>query len=321
MYDVVALGELLIDFTPAGKSENGNTLFEMNPGGAPSNVLTAVTKLGGKCAFIGKVGDDQFGHFLKQVLENNNIATTGLKNTCLANTTLAFVHLDKSGDRSFTFYRNPGADMMLNNDDINLDLIDSSKIFHFGSLSLTDEPSRSATITALKYAKQNKKIISYDPNWRPPLWKDETIAKKEMFFPLKYVDIAKLSLEELNFLTGESNIQKASDILYNMGIKLVLVTLGQDGCYYKHSSGSEHIPAYRVDVVDTTGAGDAFLGAVLYNISKIDFPIEKISSKKIAQIVKFANVVGGLCTTKRGAIPSIPTYDEVENFLRKMSEM
>lgn len=163
MYDVVALGELLIDFTPAGKSENGNTLFEMNPGGAPSNVLTAVTKLGGKCAFIGKVGDDQFGHFLKQVLENNNIATTGLKNTCLANTTLAFVHLDKSGDRSFTFYRNPGADMMLNNDDINLDLIDSSKIFHFGSLSLTDEPSRSATITALKYAKQNKKIISYDP--------------------------------------------------------------------------------------------------------------------------------------------------------------
>ncbi|WP_434654329.1 carbohydrate kinase family protein [Thermoanaerobacterium thermosaccharolyticum] len=319
MYDVVALGELLIDFTPAGKSENGNTLFEMNPGGAPSNVLTAVTKLGGKCAFIGKVGDDQFGHFLKQVLENNNIATTGLKNTCLVNTTLAFVHLDKSGDRSFTFYRNPGADMMLNNDDINLDLIDSSKIFHFGSLSLTDEPSRSATITALKYAKQNKKIISYDPNWRPPLWKDETIAKKEMFFPLKYVDIAKLSLEELHFLTGESNIQIASDILYNMGIKLVLVTLGQDGCYYKHSSGSGHIPAYRVDVVDTTGAGDAFLGAVLYNISKIDFPIEKISSKEIAQIVKFANAVGSLCTTKRGAIPSIPTYDEVENFLRKMS--
>lgn len=315
MYDVVALGELLIDFTPAGKSENGNTLFEMNPGGAPANVLTVVTKLGGKGAFIGKVGDDQFGHFLRQVLENNNIETKGLKNTILANTTLAFVHLDKSGDRSFTFYRNPGADMMLNNDDIDLNLIDNSKIFHFGSLSLTDEPSRTATLTALKYAKRNNKIISYDPNWRPTLWKDAKSAKKEMFFPLKYVDIAKLSLGELQFLTGESNIQIASDILYNMGIKLVLVTLGQDGCYYKHSSGSGQIPAYRVDVVDTTGAGDAFLGGVLYNISKIGYSLEKVSRREIEKIIEFSNVVGGLCTTKKGAIPAMPTMEDVRNYV------
>jgi fructokinase len=315
MYDVVALGELLIDFTPAGKSENGNTLFEMNPGGAPANVLTVVTKLGGKSAFIGKVGDDQFGHFLRQVLENNNIETKGLKNTILANTTLAFVHLDKSGERSFTFYRNPGADMMLNNDDIDLSLIDNSKIFHFGSLSLTDEPSRTATLTALKYAKRNNKIISYDPNWRPTLWKDEKSAKKEMFFPLKYVDIVKLSLEEMQFLTGESNIQIASDILYNMGIKLVLVTLGQDGCYYKHSSGYGQIPAYSVDVVDTTGAGDAFLGGVLYNISKIGYSLEKVSRREIEKIIEFSNAVGGLCTTKKGAIPAMPTMEDVRNYV------
>lgn len=315
MYDVVALGELLIDFTPAGKSENGNTLFEMNPGGAPANVLTAVTKLGGKCAFIGMVGDDQFGHFLKHVLDKNMIETRGLKNTVKANTTLAFVHLDELGDRSFTFYRNPGADVMLSIEDIDRTLIDESKIFHFGSLSLTDEPSKAATLTALMYAKQTGKVISYDPNWRPTLWKDEISAKEVIFSPLKYVDIAKLSLEELYFLTGESDIQVASSKLYDMGIKLVLVTLGKDGCYYKHSSGSGQIPAFHVDVVDTTGAGDAFLGGILYNISKIGCPIEKIDHGDIEEIIRFSNAVGGLCTTKKGAIPAMPSMDEVKKLL------
>jgi fructokinase len=315
MYDVIALGELLIDFTPAGFSDNGNTLFEMNPGGAPANVLTAVTKLGGKCAFIGKVGDDQFGYFLKKVLENNQINTDGLKFTTKENTTLAFVHLDDKGDRSFTFYRNPGADTMLEEEDIELDLIEKGKIFHFGSLSMTDEPSKSATLKAIEYAKQNKKIISYDPNWRPPLWENETVAKKEMILGLQYADIVKLSEDELQFLTGESNLEYGSKTLFDMGIKLVLVTLGAKGCYYRHTSGTGHIPAYRVNVVDTTGAGDAFLGGVLYNISKIDYPIEKLKTQELEKIIDFANATGGLCTTKRGAIPAMPTLEEVKYLL------
>ncbi|NLZ54552.1 MAG: carbohydrate kinase [Thermoanaerobacteraceae bacterium] len=319
MYDVVALGELLIDFTPAGISENGNILFEMNPGGAPANVLTTVTKLGGKGAFIGKVGDDQFGYFLKQVLEKNQINTDGLKFTKKANTTLAFVHLDNKGDRSFTFYRNPGADIMLEEGDIKVDLIKKSKIFHFGSLSMTDNPAKGATLKAIEYAKQNNKIISYDPNWRPSLWKNETISKKEMTLGLQYADIVKLSEEELQFLTRESDLEYASKILFNMGIKLVLVTLGANGCYYRHASGTGHIPAYHVNVVDTTGAGDTFLGAVLYNISKIDYPLEKIKTQEIEKIINFANAAGALCTTKRGAIPSIPTLEEIKNFIKQLN--
>ncbi|AST58286.1 carbohydrate kinase family protein [Thermoanaerobacterium thermosaccharolyticum] len=312
MYDVVALGELLIDFTPAGFSDNGHTLFEMNPGGAPANVLSAVTKLGGNGAFIGKVGSDQFGYFLNEVLKKNKINTDGLKFTKKANTTLAFVHLNYKGDRSFTFYRNPGADTMLEEEDIKLDLIENGKIFHFGSLSMTDEPSKSATLKAIEYAKQNKKIISYDPNLRLHLWKNEIIAKKRMILGLQYADIVKLSEEELQFLTEESNLEYGSKMLLDMGIKLVLVTLGANGCYYRHILSSGHVPAYHVNVVDTTGAGDAFLGAILYNISNLDYNLEKIKTLEIRKIIDFANAAGGLCTTKRGAIPAMPTLEEVK---------
>lgn len=315
-YDVVALGELLIDFTPAGISDNGNPLFEMNPGGAPANVLVAVARLGGRCAFIGKVGNDHFGYFLKQTLENNNIDTQGLKYTGQANTTLAFVHLDDRGERSFTFLRNPGADTLLEEHEVETGIIDKGKIFHFGSLSMTHQPAERATLKAVEYAKQNGKVISYDPNWRPSLWKDVDMAKQKMILGLRYADIVKLSEEELKLLTEEPDIERAAQIVFDMGVKLVLVTLGDQGCYYMHSSGRGHVPAYQVKVVDTTGAGDAFLGGMLYNISRIDCPIEKMDCHQLEEIIRFANATAALCITKRGGIPAMPSIDEVEQLLK-----
>lgn len=311
MFDVVALGELLIDFTPLGNSVAGNLLFERNAGGAPANVLAAVSKLGGKGAFIGKVGNDQFGHYLKRVLDENHIETSGLKFSEEVNTTLAFVHLDESGDRSFSFYRKPGADIMLSPYDLELDIINNCKIFHFGSLSMTNEPARSATLKAVEYAKEKGKLISYDPNWRPPLWKDNISAKEGMLLGLKYADILKISETELEFLTGESNLEKGSKALFDKGIKLVLVTLGSRGCFYRCASGVDHLNTYDTKVVDTTGAGDAFLGGLLYKISKISMPLNEIDKVIITDIVDFSNAVGALCASKRGAIPAMPILMEV----------
>lgn len=311
MLDVAALGELLIDFTPAGISPSGNVLFERNPGGAPANVLAAVTKLGGNAAFIGKVGDDQFGHFLKKVLQDNRIVTEGLRFSEEVNTTLAFVHLDSNGDRSFSFYRKPGADTMLREDELALNVIDRAKIFHFGSLSLTDQPSRNATIKAAEYAKKKGKIISYDPNWRPPLWKDNTAAKEGMELGLKYADILKISEVELEFLTGVKNLEKGSEMLFNDGIKLLLVTLGPKGCFYRCKKGTGHQNTYDTKVIDTTGAGDAFLGGLLYRISRVEQDLDSLSAAKIEEIIDFSNAVGAICASKRGAIPAMPVLEEV----------
>lgn len=311
MFDVVALGELLIDFTPAGNSPAGNELFERNPGGAPANVLAAVSKLGGSSAFIGKVGNDQFGHFLQGVLNKNNIETKGLKFSDEFNTTLAFVHLNEKGDRSFSFYRKPGADTMLEEGDLEYSLIDEARIFHFGSLSMTDEPSKSATIKAVEYAKKKGKIISYDPNWRPPLWKDEKAAKEGMLIGLQYADILKISEEEQEFLTGEKDLIAGSKILFDLGIKLIIVTLGPKGCFYRYKAGTGHLNTYDTKVTDTTGAGDAFLGGLLYNISKIRTDISDTDRSEIESILDFSNAVGAICASKRGAIPAMPSYEEV----------
>ncbi len=321
IFDVVALGELLIDFTPTGNSSANNLLFERNPGGAPANVLTAVSKLGGKSAFIGKVGNDQFGNFLKSVLEDNHIESRGLKFSEKVNTTLAFVHLDEHGDRSFSFYRNPGADLMLTPEDLELDIIKNCKIFHFGSLSMTDEPARRATLKAVEFAKSEGKIISYDPNWRPLLWKDDKQARVGMMLGLEYADILKISETELEFLTGESNPEKGSEILFNKGIKLVLVTLGPKGCYFRCSDGCGHLNTYDTKVVDTTGAGDAFLGGLLYQISKVTTPLAEINKTMISDIIDFSNAVGALCASKRGAIPAMPSKTEVEDCINKIQKV
>ncbi|HZJ82955.1 MAG TPA: carbohydrate kinase, partial [Clostridia bacterium] len=265
MMDVVALGELLIDFTPGGVSPDGNELFERNPGGAPANVLASLSRLGGAGGFIGKVGEDQFGYFLRDVLDQNGINSKGLIFSEEANTTLAFVHLEEDGERNFSFYRKPGADIMLREDEVNVELIDDARIFHFGSLSMTQEPSRSATLRAVEYAKQKGKTITYDPNWRPPLWETDGAAKEGMSIGLSYADILKISEEELAFLIGESNLQKGTGLLADMGITMILVTLGSEGCFYRYPKGIGNVKGFNVTAVDTTGAGDAFFGGFLYH--------------------------------------------------------
>lgn len=318
MYDVAALGELLIDFTPAGISQSGNVMFERNPGGAPANVLSAVSKLGGKGAFIGKVGNDQFGLFLKSVLEEHDIETKGLKFSKEVNTTLAFVHLDEHGDRSFSFYRNPGADMMLSPDDLDLDIIDEAKIFHFGSLSMTNEPSKSATKAALEYARSKGKIITYDPNWRPALWDNDEAAKDGMMFGLQFADILKISEEELQFLTGTKDVHDGSKQLFDKGIKIVIVTLGPKGCFYNGLSGSGYLNTYDTKVVDTTGAGDSFFGALIYQISKYVGRIETIKLDELKAMIDFSNAVGALCASKKGAISAMPSIEEVRHCMENI---
>lgn len=316
MFDVVALGEVLIDFTPCGISENNNPLFERNPGGAPANVLTALSRLGAKTAIIGKVGNDQFGIFLKDCLAGNNVDVTGLAMSDSMNTTLAFVHLDGNGDRSFSFYRNPGADMMLMHSDIPEQIIERSGIFHFGSLSLTNEPVRGATLKALKIARDNGLIISYDPNLRPPLWKSLDDARLEIRRGLDYADVLKISEEELLFITNESDLEKGSRMLSEMGISLIFITLGPKGTFFRHGNDTGKLDTYDVKVVDTTGAGDAFLAGILYKLrGKTRRDMAWLSKAEMEQMTDFANAAGALTTTRKGAIPAVPSLEEVYHCL------
>jgi fructokinase len=319
MFDVTALGELLIDFTPAGISEQGNILFERNPGGAPANVLACISRLGGSTAFIGKVGDDMFGHYLSDTLQKYNIDTAGLKFCSGTKTTLAFVQLDRCGDRSFSFYRNPGADTMLQPSDINYDLIRNSRVFHFGSLSLTDEPAKSATLAALKFAKENGCIISFDPNLRPLLWKSLSHAYEEITSVMGFSNILKISEEELEFLTGKKDPEKGSDQLYHLyGIPVILVTRGSKGCFFRFRDETGSKPAFSgCKTIDTTGAGDAFLGGFLYSLlsNGTDSP-DKLNYSLLEQLTEFANAVASLSTEKKGAIPAMPSLAEVKELLK-----
>jgi len=318
MYDVVGIGELLIDFTPEGKSDTGNPMFVQNAGGATANVIACVSKLGGKSAFIGEVGNDVFGNYLKKVLEDNGIDNSGVKFCKSVNTTLAFVSLDEHGDRNFSFYRRPGADIMLEPEDVDFNLIDKAKIFHFGSLSMTDEPSKSATKAALKYAVDAGKIISYDPNYRKPLWNREDEAIEGMKYGLQFADIIKISEDELEMLTGGKSIETGAKELLNMGIKIVAVTMGSKGCYFRCQDGNKYMNTYDTNVVDTTGSGDAFMGAMLYSISTLNIPLEKITAKQLEKIVDFSNACGALCASYQGGIPSMPTIEAIETCRRSV---
>jgi fructokinase len=320
MFDVTALGEVLIDFTPSGYSDKGHVLFETNPGGAPANVLVALSRLNKKTAFIGKVGQDQFGHILKGVLEEQKIDTNNLLFSETVNTTLAFVHLDKNGDRSFSFYRNPGADIMLEKEEIDEETIKQSRIFHFGSLSLTNEPAATATFTALEYAKKHNVPISYDPNLRIPLWKSLEDAKRQIFKGFEYADIVKISEEELEFLTGYRDVIKGTEVLQEQfGTAVIFVTLGAEGCFYRSKNAYGHKEGFQVNVADTTGAGDAFVGGVLYHILEMNKPLEGLHAADFEKMVTFANAVGALTTKGKGGIPSIPTMEQVEKFLKRNS--
>ncbi|OMF21814.1 carbohydrate kinase [Paenibacillus sp. FSL H8-0548] len=314
MRDVVALGELLIDFTPHGVSDQGQPLFERNPGGAPANVLAALAKLQCRTSFIGAVGADAFGYYLKDVLTQSKIGTEGLVFTKEAGTTLAFVHLAADGDRSFSFYRQPGADYMLREEDVNLELICSASIFHYGSISMTHEPSRTATLSAAAYAKSRGLLISYDPNLRLSLWENDQTAKDRMKEGLEYADVVKLSEEELLFLTGTSELELGTKQLTEQypSIGLLLVTLGPAGSYCRAGGITASHEGYRVEVQDTTGAGDAFFAGILYTLlGKRGHAQKEWTVQELRSMLAFANAMGALAATGKGAIPSMPTLEEI----------
>lgn len=313
MFDIIAIGELLIDFTPAGISESGNPIFERNSGGAPANVAAAASRLGGRTAFIGKVGRDSFGFSLKADLEKMGVDSSGLVFSDTVNTTLAFVHLDKNGDRDFSFYRKPGADIMLEQTEIDVEMLRHTKVFHFGSVSMTDEPSRSSTIMSVRQAREAGALISYDPNLRPLLWNSMDTAKEIILSAMGYTDILKVSEEELHFLTDLEDMERASkELMEAYGIQLVLVTLGPKGAFYRTVSQSGSQYAYDVKTIDTTGAGDAFTGAFLYRLVSAVKSIDSISSDELSDMVDFACAAGSLATMRKGAFAAMPGLDDVE---------
>lgn len=312
MIDITAIGELLIDFTPSGKNERGVRLFAQNPGGAPANVLAMASRLGGKTAFLGKVGRDAFGDFLRGVLVQNGIGSSGLAVDGAAPTTLAFVQLDDNGDRSFTFYRDPGADRMLTTGEIKPELIGDCRIFHFGSVSMTHEPSRSATLYAAQYAKEQGKLVSFDPNYRAMLWDSEEEALDQIKKGIAIADVLKVSEEEAQLITGDKDPAGASQKLLSMGPALVLVSLGELGAYYRNHACSGYVPSYQVNAIDTTGAGDAFVGAFLWKVrGMMKEELKFMPGVELRQIISFANAAGALTTTGSGAIPAMPNMEQI----------
>ena len=319
LFDIVALGELLIDFTYCGKSENGMNLFEQNPGGAPANVLSCLSKLGKNTAFIGKVGKDMHGEFLKSVLQENKVDTSGLIEDKDAFTTLAFVSLSDNGERTFSFSRKPGADTLLRPEEINEKIIKNSKIFHIGSLSLTDEPAKSATLKAIDIAKENNLIISYDPNYRELLWENRETAIIGMRSVLPFIDIIKISDEETELLTDIKDPKLAAEKLVKSGITIVVVTLGEKGTLVCTKEGSAYVNGFKTTAIDTTGAGDAFFGGFLNKIIEDKNASDKIGLSVLCEYAKFGNAVASLCVENRGAIPAMPKLEDVLNRMKYKS--
>ena len=311
-FDVIALGELLIDFTMNGKSEQGNNLFEANPGGAPCNVLAILRKLGKKTAFIGKVGDDQFGRLLRETIEEAGINSDNLLVDKEINTTLAFVHTFPDGDREFSFYRKPGADMMLKKEEIDEEAIAKARIFHFGTLSMTHDDVREATKKAVELAKKNGLLISLDPNLRPPLWSSLELAKEQMLAAMEYCDILKISDNEIQFITGVEDYDEGIQIIRDrFQIPLVCLTLGKDGSRAYYKDIRVEVPGFAQEhVADTTGAGDIFCGSVLNYV--LEHGIEDLSEENLKEMLTFANAAASLITTKKGAIRSMPEKEEIE---------
>lgn len=318
-YDVVALGELLIDFTQNGYSTQDNLLMEANPGGAPCNVLAMLKKLGHSVAFIGKVGDDMWGRLLKTELDNLEISTSNLCMDKDVRTTLAFVKTAEDGDRSFSFYRNPGADIMLRKEEIKRELIENCKIFHFGSLSMTHENVREATKYAIEIAKENNAIISFDPNLRETLWDDLEKAKEQIAYGMSVCDVLKISDNEIEWFTGETNYDNAIKLIRGKNeIPLILVSLGKEGsiAYYKYDKREYKVmvPAFlQENTIETTGAGDTFDGSVLHFI--LEKGLTNLTEEILEEMLRFANAAASIVTTKKGALKVMPTYEEIENVI------
>ena len=315
LYDVTALGEMLIDFTMNGQSEQGNNLFEACPGGAPCNALAMLNKLGRKTAFIGKVGEDQFGRLLRDTIDDLGIETKGLILDKKIHTTLAFVHIFPDGDREFSFYRKPGADMMLTEEEVDFDLIRQSKIFHFGTLSMTGEPVRSATKKALEIAKESGCLITFDPNLRPPLWDSLDEAKEQMEYGFRYCDVLKISDNEIQFISGMEDYDDGIHYLQEKyQIPLIFLTMGKEGsrAYYKDMRVERK--GFKVKAIETTGAGDTFCGCAINGV--LTYGLNGLNESVLGDVLTYANAGAALITMKKGAIRSMPDPEKVEELIK-----
>ncbi|MCM1578329.1 MAG: carbohydrate kinase [Ruminococcus sp.] len=336
MPDIVALGELLIDFThtyisdlvPAPKKgapkvpdeyEEDAAAFIRTAGGAPANVVCMAAKLGASTGFIGKIGRDMFGFYLKDVLRKMGVDSSGLIVDPNYMTPLAFVRTNEDGERDYVFYRSPqlSADLNLRYGEVNRKMIEECKIFHFSAMSLTAEPARTAASSGAEYAKALGKIVSYDPNWRPHLWESKDAALREMRSVVQYVDIIRVSENELQLITDCGTLVAAAAKLLNAGIKIVCVTQGAKGCIIATSKGVERYPSYKTPTVDTMGSGDCFMGAFLHKITQSGKELDELTSEDIGEFAMFANACGALSSSKKGAIPSIPSLEEVEKLMEE----
>ena len=325
--DIVSLGELLIDMFPEkiGPRIGEVQAFFPKPGGASANVAVAANRLGMNSAFIGKVGDDLFGVYLKRVLDDEGVNTQGLVFDPDARTTMAIIAMPDENSAEFVFYRNPGADQRLTIEELDLELLNSTKALHFGSISLTDEPARAATFEAARIAKEAGALISFDVNYRPSLWNDPAQALIQAQQMIKEVDLVKVNEVEAALLTGKTDldpsdpvqVENAAILLLNQGPTLVVVTLGADGSYFHLKGGGCYIPPYKVETIDAVGCGDAFVAGLLTKLVEDGDWKEKLSLEKLQDVLRFANAVGALTSLKRGAIPAMPTIDEVNKFIAK----
>lgn len=318
-YDVVALGELLIDFTENGTSGQGNPVYEANPGGAPCNVLSMLNRLGHQTAFLGKVGNDIFGRQLRSTVESAGINVEGLLTDEDVRTTLAFVETKPDGDRDFSFYRNPGADMMLREEEVRDDIIATGKIFHFGTLSMTNEPVRSATKHAIAVAKENGALISFDPNIREPLWKDMEKAKEQTAYGLSVCDILKISDNEIQWFSGKEDYTEGIRMLQQTyQIPLILLSMGRDGsrAYYKNMI--VEVPAFlQKNTIETTGAGDTFGACCLHYI--LQYGLMELTEQQLKDMLTFANAAASIITTRKGALRVMPSLEEIQNYFESIS--
>ena len=316
IYDITVFGEILIDFTSQGVNEDGQMLYARNPGGAPANVAVAAGRLGAHTAFLGKAGNDMHGKFLKSVLEQEKVDTSGLILDDQYFTTLAFVEVNENGERTFSFARKPGADTQIQKEEIEIDVLDKTSIFHVGSLSLTAQPARDTTLYAVKRARKKGSIISYDPNYRASLWPDEKTARQHMRSLIPYVDLMKISDEETELLTDEKEVEKAAETLYRQGVKIIAVTLGHKGTYIYGKGGGCVVPGCEVTQIgDTNGAGDSFWGGFLYQIIISGKRLEELTKDDLVKFARFGNAVASLCVEKKGAIPAMPTLEQVKKRL------
>ncbi len=309
---VLCLGEALIDFIPL---ESDNLTYQKAPGGAPANVSVGISKLGGKATFLGKVGNDVLGIFLQETLTDYGVNTQSMKYTDEARTGLTFVTLESSGERSFSFYINPSADRFLKKEELDPALFEQHKIFHFGSISLISEPAKSATLRAVELAREKGMLLSYDPNLRLGLWESEDQARETILATLSYADILKVSEEEIIFLTGCSNVEEGLGQLPDL--PLILVTLGGEGCLYRFKGQIGRVPALECKVVDTTGAGDAFVSGILYSINESAKTLAEFSGQEMKEVIQFASVSGGIAITKKGAMTGLPALDEIRERLKE----